>query len=149
MIDPSPSPAIGEVIQLALAPVFVLVAIGSFLNVLAMRLARAVDRAREVMTVLEDDPADALRWTLELESLGRRMKYSHLAINCCAVAALIVALLVVAMFLADLAHLSAAGVIALLFSAAMIIFVAALCFFLAEIAIAARTVRVGAEMMNK
>ena len=41
-------PSIANVIQLAIAPVFMLTAIGSFLGVIINRLARAVDRAREL-----------------------------------------------------------------------------------------------------
>jgi len=44
-------PSIAGVIQLAIAPVFMRTAIGSFLGVITNRLARAVDRARD----LEDD----------------------------------------------------------------------------------------------
>ena len=39
---------IAQTIQLALAPVFVLVAIGSIMNILSLRLGRVVDRAREL-----------------------------------------------------------------------------------------------------
>ena len=37
---------IAQTIQLALAPVFVLVAIGNIMNILATRLGRVVDRSR-------------------------------------------------------------------------------------------------------
>lgn len=39
---------IAHLIQLAVAPVFLLAGIGSMLNVLAQRLARVVDRARRI-----------------------------------------------------------------------------------------------------
>ena len=39
---------IAQTIQLALAPVFVLVAIGHFLNTLSARLSRVADRARDL-----------------------------------------------------------------------------------------------------
>ena len=39
---------ISQTIQLALAPVFVLVALGNILNLLASRLARVVDRSRDL-----------------------------------------------------------------------------------------------------
>ena len=37
---------IAQTIQLALAPVFVLVALGNIMNILSTRLARVVDRSR-------------------------------------------------------------------------------------------------------
>src|SRR5919107_1560369 len=39
---------IAQTIQLALAPVFVLVAIGNIMNILSTRLARVVDRSRHL-----------------------------------------------------------------------------------------------------
>jgi len=39
---------IAHTIQLALAPVFVLVAIGNIMNILSTRLGRIVDRARHL-----------------------------------------------------------------------------------------------------
>ena len=39
---------IAQTIQLALAPVFVLVAIGNILNLLSSRLGRVVDRSRHL-----------------------------------------------------------------------------------------------------
>ena len=39
---------IAQTIQLALAPVFVLVAMGNIMNILSTRLARVVDRGRQL-----------------------------------------------------------------------------------------------------
>ena len=39
---------VAEIVRLALAPVFLLSGIGAFLNVLASRLSRIVDRSREI-----------------------------------------------------------------------------------------------------
>jgi hypothetical protein len=46
MIEQAMPTMIAQTIQLALAPVFVLVAIGSIMNILSTRLGRVVDRAR-------------------------------------------------------------------------------------------------------
>ena len=48
---------IAETIQLSLAPAFLLVATGSILNVVTGRLARVVDRARDLLLALEADGA--------------------------------------------------------------------------------------------
>ena len=39
---------VAEIVRLALAPVFLLSGVGAFLNVLASRLSRIVDRSRQV-----------------------------------------------------------------------------------------------------
>ena len=51
---------IAQTIQLALAPVFVLVAIGNIMNILSTRLGRIVDRSR----VLQEQPQDTSRLQL-------------------------------------------------------------------------------------
>ncbi len=47
---------VAQVIQLAVAPVFLLAGIGAFLNVCAGRLSRIVDRARTVEPLLLRQP---------------------------------------------------------------------------------------------
>ena len=49
---PHRSSPVAQVIQLAVAPVFLLAGIGAFLNVCAGRLSRIVDRARTVEPLL-------------------------------------------------------------------------------------------------
>ncbi len=50
---------IAQTIQLALAPVFVLVAIGNILNILAQRLSRVVDRSRLLQRQAQRRPKGA------------------------------------------------------------------------------------------
>ena len=52
---------ISHVIQLSVAPVFLLTAIGTILGVLSSRLARIVDRARALNERLEDSPGNRYR----------------------------------------------------------------------------------------
>lgn len=53
--------AVAHVIQLSVAPVFLLAGIGSILNVLAHRLARVVDRARSIEAELRGRVATGRR----------------------------------------------------------------------------------------
>ena len=54
---------VAEVIQLAVAPVFLLAGIGAFLNVCAGRLSRIVDRARSIEpNLLASRGAEHDRW---------------------------------------------------------------------------------------
>lgn len=50
-LSPDHPVMLAQTIQLALAPVFVLVAIGNIMNILTNRLARMVDRARHLQTL--------------------------------------------------------------------------------------------------
>lgn len=141
--------SIGQAIELSLTPVFVLVAIASFLNVIATRLGRVVDRARdmEALVVADTNAHERRRHMAELRSLDRRMTYNHWAINFFSVAALIVTALVMAIFFISVTGAHPSGLVAALFGGAMACILAGICFFLAEIYAATQTVRVQADLL--
>ena len=59
---------VAEIVRLALAPVFLLSGIGAFLNVLASRLSRIVDRSREIEPrLLASRGTEHDRWIGELQ----------------------------------------------------------------------------------
>ena len=65
---------VAEIVRLALAPVFLLSGIGAFLNVLASRLSRIVDRTRDIEPMLlASRGAEHDRWIAALKVLDRRM----------------------------------------------------------------------------
>src|SRR5258708_39210411 len=65
---------IARVIQLAIAPVFLLTAIGTIINALISRLGRAVDRRRAVEDLLDASEGEAREDMLaELRILARRI----------------------------------------------------------------------------
>jgi hypothetical protein len=134
---------IARVIQLAVAPVFLLTAIGTILSVLSGRLARIVDRARVlvgiVATAVEDRRAAA---SGELEILLRRRRLVNLAITACTVSALLVCVLIATAFVGYLAGVDFSIALAVLFIGAMAAFVAALLLFLREILIAVVSLRI-------
>lgn len=140
---------ISSAIQLSLTPVFVLVAIASFLNVIAHRLGRVVDRAREMESVViaDTDASERRMHQVELKSLDRRMTYNHWAINFFSLAALIITVLVMAIFLTNVIGGAYDSVIGALFGLAMASILAGICFFLAEIYAATQTVRVQADLL--
>jgi hypothetical protein len=133
---------ITHTIQLAIAPVFLLTAIGTTLSVLAARLARVVDRARrvetELLTVAEEQHPQKVK---ELKQLDRRARLVSWALTSCVVAALLVCLLIGVGFLAYLFAASIAPVIAVLFTLAVSVFMLALVFFLREVSIAIAMLR--------
>jgi len=142
--------SIAHIIQLAVAPVFLLAGIGSLLNVLAGRISRIVDRARQlerhVPTAEEDERIVEIR---ELEILDRRMTYIHWAIGLCVAAALQICLVVVILFVADLIDIRFAIPVSLLFIAAMISLTLGLLLFLAEVTLATRFVRVNEKFVTR
>ncbi len=139
--DPAVS-AIASQIQLAVAPVFLLAGVGAILNVLASRLARVVDRARNLHAASASlDPVEREEAALELRLLARRIKAANLAIICCTASALFVCVVVAILFIAEPTRLGAARLIATLFIIAMGLLIAGLILFLQEIRLAMMSLR--------
>jgi len=132
---------IARVIQLAIAPVFLLTAVGTIIGVLSNRLARIVDRTR----VLEDRAGDtqtiAARIQRELEVLARRMGLIYIAVGLAVVCALLIGLLIVLAFADAFLSVDLSKMIGLLFVAAMLAFIASLLAFLREIFLAVVSAR--------
>ncbi len=136
--------AIAHVIQLAVAPVFLLTGVGAMLGVLTSRLARIIDRARR----LEDAHASAdaeRRQHLEqdLHALSRRAGLINLAISLCTTCALLVCAVIAALFVGAFLETDLSVLVGLMFIAAMLALIGALVSFLREIQIATRSVRIG------
>ena len=134
---------IARVIQLAVAPVFLLTAIGAILAVLSGRLARIVDRARKLVELLESAPPE--RRAAPAEELGillRRRHLVNLAITSGTISALLVCVLISAAFVGYLAGADFSIALAVLFIGAMAAFMAALLLFLREILIAVMSLRI-------
>jgi len=140
--------AVAQLIQLAVAPVFLLAGIGAILNVLTQRLARVIDRARKLESEVGDyDEIETKRAVAELFVLDRRMQTVNRAISFCTASALFVCIVVMILFIADLAHIEFARPIALLFIVAMILLIIGLLLFLQEIRLAMLSVRVRRELL--
>src|SRR5688572_19125276 len=93
---------IAQTIQLALAPVFVLVAIGNIMNILSTRLGRIVDRSRHLVErhpKTSDEEHDAL--VREIRLVDRRIHLIGRAILLLVLAALSISLTVVLLFVED------------------------------------------------
>ncbi len=134
---------ISHVIQIAVAPVFLLAGVGAIINVLAGRLARTIDRARtleaRLPSALEDAP-DILR---ELNILSRRARTITLALTLAVTCALLVSLLIALAFVDAFLPLNLALVVAVLFVCAMFCFSGSLLAFLHEIRLANTTLHFG------
>ncbi len=128
---------ITHVIQLAIAPVFLLTAVGSIIGVLVNRLARIVDRIRVLEEMLRDaSPEELKKEQEELALLARRLRLIYLAVTCAVFCALFVGLLIAVAFIDAIMSINLAKVVAALFVFAMLSFIASLIVFLREIFLA-------------
>ena len=92
---------VAEIVRLALAPVFLLSGIGAFLNVLASRLSRIVDRSREIEPLLlASRGSEHDRWVSALNVLDRRMSLISWATALSVTSAILTCLVVVLLFAA-------------------------------------------------
>ena len=128
---------IAHVIQLAVAPVFLLTGVGAILSVLVNRLGRVVDRFR-VLESIQPTAGDTANASVaaEMEVLKRRARMVHWAIGFCTSSALLVCMVIATLFVGSITEIETPGIIATLFIAAMLALVVGLLFFLREIALA-------------
>ena len=128
---------IATVIQLAVAPVFLLAGIAGLLNVLSIRLGRVVDRVRVVETRLFKETHDDHRALLQSEtnSLWNRIRLVDWSIRTFVAGALIVCLVIVALFLSELSKFNLSAAIAFLFVCAMVLVIIGILLFLFEVSV--------------
>jgi large-conductance mechanosensitive channel len=136
--------AIGHVIELAVAPVFLLTAIGTMLSVMTNRLARIIDRARFHEAKLENAHPDQVATIHSyLKVLSRRADLIGHAIFLCTATALLVCTVIALLFLGDYLRYDVSLPIAALFILGMLLLVAGLICFLREIFIAKGSLHIG------
>lgn len=141
--------AIGQIIQLAIAPVFLLAGIGAFLNVSAGRLSRIVDRSRSIEPLLlESRGSEHDRWLAELRVLDRRMRLVSWSIFLSVLSAMLTCAVVALLFAASLARFHFGTAIALLFIASMLAIGAGFAIFLIETRLGSRSVRIRGEILR-
>jgi hypothetical protein len=135
-------PEIAGVIQLAVAPVFMLTAVGAILAALNMRLGRAVDRRRVLEERLHAMSAEEARTAREeLATIARRVRLAYLAILFAVVAGLFTCLLIAGAFLGAFVKTDISYMIGSMFVLAMLALIACLLSFLREIFLAVGTPR--------
>lgn len=143
-----PVATVANLIELAIAPVFLLAGIAGILNVLVQRLARIVDRGRSLeRDFLSFDDSTRERASEELLIIIRRMRVVNLAITACTASALFVCLVIAVLFVADLADIRFSRPVAVLFVIAMALLIIGLTLLLAEIRLAARFVTIRHDLL--
>jgi hypothetical protein len=143
---------VSHVIQLSVAPVFLLTGIGALLGVMANRLARIVDRAREVEPLfVSAQPPDREHIAYELTALARRARLINWAITLHVIAALLVCAVIVGLFVTayyewtpDLTR-----VLAAVFAGAVLSLILGLLSFLREVYLATQTLRIGHRPVHR
>ena len=130
-------------IQLALGPVFLLTGIAGMLNVMSGRLSRIIDRGRALTEKAEVIATyDETEIRTELLMLERRRHITSRAINMITIAALLVCLVIVTLFLEAMFFLHLNLLIGVLFILATLCLVIGLAYFLREVHMASKTVRI-------
>lgn len=134
---------VSHLIELAVAPVFLLAGVGATLNVFVGRLSRIIDKA-EILTEklqqikerhLIDKNSREIR--KKRSYLEQRIKNMNLTILACTMTGLLVSMVIMIMFLSAFFTFNGAIAIGILFIMAMTSFIIALSLFLKEIFMAA------------
>lgn len=129
-------------IQLAIAPAFVLAAIGSTLTVLTNRLARIDDHSEKLRNSMKQageslSSSDAVL----LRRLDRRAKLIHVSISSAVACGLLVCAMVMATFTGDEFGLAADRIVAILFGSAMASLAVTYTVFLVEVYLGANMLK--------
>jgi hypothetical protein len=138
-----------QTIQLALTPVFVLVAIGNIINTLSTRLGRVVDRAR----ILQErhphsDGPEHDMIVSELRLVHRRMTLITHAVRYMVLSGLAIGVTVAILFLSGLGGLNWHAAAALTFLTAIVLLLFALVLFLRETQVAAEALRIPTDYLE-
>jgi len=142
--DPPPIETISHVIQLSVAPVFLLSGIAALLNVLTNRLSRIVDRARAMEAQFPGAApgrVEALRTSLR--RLSKRARLASWGISLCAISAILISCVVIVLFVSNIVGGHIQIPVAILFVMAMVTLTVGLVCFLREIYLSTRYLRIG------
>jgi len=140
---------IAQTIQLALAPVFVLVALGNIMNLLSSRLGRIVDRSRKLQ---EDYKAtsgtehDAI--VREIRIVNRRITLINRALLILVCAAVCIGLTVALLFLEEIFGTDLQPIAAGVFILSVSLMMWALLLFLRETQLATAALRIPASYLE-
>ena len=145
MLNTAPHIAnLAQVIQLAVAPVFLLAGVGTTLNALATRVGRIIDRARTMEDRLQHaSPEQAEEMHKLLRVLSKRATLINRAIGLSVMCGLLVSLVVAALFISSALGINLDAPIAITFVIALLSLAAALVYFLREVILATNSLTFG------
>ena len=129
-------PDVARAIQLALAPVLLLTGIAGLLNVMSTRLARIIDRGRELAENRVESPQELEALVMQVRLLERRRHFTSIAITACTIAALLLCLVVATLFVEGMLGVRLGALVGALFMGSTFALVVGLAYFLREVHIA-------------
>jgi len=124
---------LAKAIQLSVAPVFLLTAIAGVLGVISNRLARVLDRAREIQGPATDSQ--------DMQLLRRRMGLLSRAIESVTITGVLVSAVVAVTFISAITVVDLAAIVVPLFVVAMLALIAGLLLLLLDTRLASRMMR--------
>jgi hypothetical protein len=134
---------VAHVIQLAVAPVFLLTALGTIISALNSRLSRIVDRRRVVEERLASLAAEhvekARDCVAELGILARRIRLIYHAMVFSVMSGILVCVVVATAFLGAFIKFDLSEAVGMMFALAMFAMIGALAMFLREVFLAIET----------
>ncbi|MFM2173814.1 MAG: hypothetical protein RLZZ54_1741 [Cyanobacteriota bacterium] len=129
----APVMGLAKAIQLSVAPVFLLTAIAGVLGVISNRLARVLDRAREIHGPAMDSQ--------DMQLLRRRMGLLSRAIESVTITGVLVSAVVAVTFISAITVVDLAPIVVPLFVVAMLALIAGLLLLLLDTRLASRMMR--------
>lgn len=129
--------SVSQLIQLSVAPVFLLAGVAGLLNVFTGRLSRIIDKVERLDKYESKSSEEELKEFKDMkqrrEFLTMRMRNTNLAILFCTITGLLIAFVIVTMFLSAIFEFKSGTFISALFIIAMISLIISLMLFLKEI----------------
>jgi hypothetical protein len=122
---------IGHVIQLSIAPVFLLTGVATKLTMLMNRLARIIDRTRVLKEQLRKGPNEECNE--ELDMLFKRWRLINYAVSSSTGCGFLICVIIACLFLTDTADLPLDKYIAGMFVLAMVALISSFIFLLREV----------------
>lgn len=136
--------SIARVIQLSVAPVFLLAGVGAIMNVLVGRLVRIIDRARVTEGQLTAaDAAETAILNERLEVLAQRARLISRAIALSVTCAVLVPIVIIGLFVSELLQVDLSVPIAVVFVAGLVSLAVGLVYFLREVFVATAALSFG------
>ena len=144
MLIPTELSAVAQGIQLAIAPVFLLNAVAAMIGAVAGRLARIIDRARQVEAWMEESPEapKMQRWKDDLRLLRRRSTLVNWCIALLILCAILIGSTIVFLFFGETLEVNFARTATVTFMVGVVFFLLALLCFFAETLLSAKILKI-------
>jgi ABC-type siderophore export system fused ATPase/permease subunit len=137
------------IMQTALTPAFLLVAIGTLLNIFVIRLSRIVDRSRELqLQYIKTKGKEHELVVNELRIVTKRMATVNTSILLSVLSTIAVCVIIGMLFMMGLAGFAMAKAIVATFMIALLLTASSLLFFVREVQLANQNIRVRAEFLQ-